>query len=318
MRDGIEPLDGVLVVDKPIGPTSHDVVARLRRVLRERRIGHTGTLDPLASGVLPLVVGRATRLARFLSADDKSYDAFVRLGISTDTDDALGRPVGEEPPGRLPSLETIEAALGTFRGSFLQRPPAYSAKHIEGKRSYAIARARNRAGVAPGSDGSGAVMEGPPAVTVTVHRLEMTGLDGTTVGLRIECSSGFYVRSLARDLGRNLGIGAHLSGLRRTASGSFTLSQAMPLSNAEQHPESIASSFIPLARLLPHLHRAELTDEGARRARHGQELQPSLWSSRLDAPVGAWVRLLGPEGDLIGLARAVGPFGALHPAVVLK
>ncbi len=308
-------MNGVLVIDKPVGPTSHDVVARLRRALGERRLGHTGTLDPLASGVLPLVVGCATRLARFLSADDKSYDAAIRLGVSTDTHDALGRHVGIEV-ATPPSPEVIEAALGTFRGNLLQRPPAYSAKHIDGKRSYAIARARSRA--ADALDGASAAGEEPPAVAVTVHRLDMTGLDGSTVRLHVECSSGFYVRSLARDLGRRLGTGAHLSGLRRTTSGSFTLAQALPLADAEQQPESVARSFIPLARLLPHLDRAELTDEGARRARHGQDLEPGLWSPRLDAPDGAWIRLLGPEGDLIGLARAVGSSGSLHPAVVLK
>src|SRR5438132_2714272 len=137
-------MDGVLVIDKPTGPTSHDVVARVRRAIRERRIGHTGTLDPAASGVLPLVIGRATRLARFLSAGEKRYEACIRLGIVTDTGDATGSPIGAVYSGALPSRDAIESALGAFRGTFLQQPPVYSAKMIGGHRSYDLARAAAR------------------------------------------------------------------------------------------------------------------------------------------------------------------------------
>src|SRR5688572_6178548 len=135
-------MDGLLIVDKPAGPTSHDVVSRIRRALRERRIGHTGTLDPAATGVLLLVVGRATRLAKFLSASDKSYEAVVRIGFSTNTADADGEPIGPVWHGTLPSREAIDAALDAFRGVFLQQPPAFSAKKIDGKRSHKLARAR--------------------------------------------------------------------------------------------------------------------------------------------------------------------------------
>src|SRR5262245_3192515 len=134
-------MDGVLVADKPVGPTSHDVVALARRALGTSRIGHTGTLDPAASGVLPLVVGRATRLARFLSAGGKTYEAVVRLGWSTDTADAHGSPIGNTYAGAMPSRDAIEEALDQFRGNFLQQPPAYSAKKIDGRRSYVLARA---------------------------------------------------------------------------------------------------------------------------------------------------------------------------------
>src|SRR5262245_2728712 len=136
------PMDGLLVVDKPVGPTSHDVVERVRRVLRERRIGHTGTLDPLASGVLPLVVGRATRLARFLSGADKVYQATIRLGFATDSGDSLGAPIGPSYVGALPDEAAISRALEGFRGRFLQQPPALSAKKIGGQRSYRLARNR--------------------------------------------------------------------------------------------------------------------------------------------------------------------------------
>jgi len=134
-------MDGLLIIDKPAGPTSHDVVSRMRRLLREKRIGHTGTLDPMATGVLLLVVGRATRLSQFLTASDKSYEAVVRLGVATDTADAEGQPVGPVSRAALPPRETIEAALDKFRGTFMQRPPAFSAKKIDGTRSYKLARA---------------------------------------------------------------------------------------------------------------------------------------------------------------------------------
>src|SRR5262245_28364912 len=151
-------MDGLLVIDKTSGPTSHDVVATARRVLHERRIGHTGTLDPMATGVLPLVLGRATRLARFLTAHDKEYVATIRLGVRTDTGDAQGQPTGEPFRGAYPCAESIELALDRFRGTFMQQPPAFSAKKVEGRRSYRNARAQSRAAL-------------PAPVSVTVHAL---------------------------------------------------------------------------------------------------------------------------------------------------
>jgi tRNA pseudouridine55 synthase len=308
-----EPIDGVLVVDKPVGPTSHDVVARVRRVLDERRVGHTGTLDPLASGVLPLVIGRATRLARFLSAMSKRYEADIRLGITTDTDDAQGRPVGGHEPSEPPTRDAVEAALQGFRGSFLQRPPVYSAKHIEGRRSYAIARGRSDASQpARGFDA-------PPPAPVTVHQLQIEALEGWTLRLGLECSPGFYVRSLARDLGDVLGTGGHLSALRRTVCGEFTLSQALPLADVEPGLDRALAALVPLAELLPHVMPTVLTEEGVERARHGRDLGPREWRCPVPLPRdGAWVRLLDSQGDLIGLAQTTTAPGALHPAVVLK
>ena len=175
-------MDGVLVIDKPAGPTSHDVVARVRRALGERRIGHTGTLDPAASGVLPLVVGRATRLAQFLSARDKSYDAIIRLGSFTDTGDAQGRAVGVPQADVLPSRAAIEEALETFRGTYLQQPPAYSAKRIDGTRSYKLARARARSiqhhasstqHAAPGIEHQAPSTVLPAPVRVTAHAVDL-------------------------------------------------------------------------------------------------------------------------------------------------
>ena len=202
------PLDGLLVLDKPVGPTSHDVVARVRRLLRERRIGHTGTLDPLASGVLLLVIGRATRLARFLTTDAKHYEATIRLGFATDTYDALGRPTTPVYGGPLPRFGQIEEALDKFRGTFDQQPPAFSAKKIAGRRSYRAAREQPAA--AP-------VLPAPVAVEVT--NLELIEAQADLIRVNVACSSGFYVRSLAHDLGVALGVNAHLAELRRTKAG---------------------------------------------------------------------------------------------------
>src|SRR5262245_42303167 len=159
-------MDGVLVIDKPVGPTSHEVVLRVRRALGEPRVGHTGTLDPAASGVLPLVLGRATRLARFLSSADKSYDAVVRLGFATDTRDGTGTAVGAVHQGPLPPHAAIDRALDAFRGTFMQQPPIYSAKKIEGRRSYRNARAQSKAPMA-----EPAVLPAP--VSVTTHAIAL-------------------------------------------------------------------------------------------------------------------------------------------------
>ena len=246
-------MDGLLVIDKPPGPTSHDVVARLRRVLGERRIGHTGTLDPAASGVLPLVLGRATRLARFLSNASKSYEAVVRFGYATDTYDSEGQPVGERSTAPVPAREQIESALATFRGTFDQQPPAFSAKKIAGQRSYVAARASRSQPAGPAQPAVPALPALPalPApVTVTVHRADILAVVGDCATVSIECSAGFYVRSLAHDLGVRLGVGAHLAALRRTASAGLTLADAMPLDAAERSRDAAIAAIVPLGRML--------------------------------------------------------------------
>ena len=269
-------MDGVLVIDKPVGPTSHDVVARARRALGERRIGHTGTLDPAASGVLPLVVGRATRLARFLSARDKSYDAIIRLGSSTDTGDAQGAAVGAPHAHGLPSREAIEEALETFRGTYLQQPPAYSAKRIDGTRSYKLARARARSTQHPApSTQHPAPAVLPAPVSVTAQAIDLHDLHGDTVTLRVDCSAGFYVRSLAHDLGVRLGTGAHLVGLRRTRSGDFTLRDSVALDRPRARSRRALTRFVPLAGMLRGLSSVVLTAEGVKHACHGRDLGPA-------------------------------------------
>jgi len=323
-------MDGLLVVDKPSGPTSHDVVARMRRVLREKRIGHTGTLDPLATGVMLLVVGKATRLAKFLSGSDKSYDAVVRLGFATDTADAQGRPLGPAHDGPLPSRDEIDAALEPFRGTFLQQPPAFSAKKIAGQRSYKLARAAAR--LKPSR--SDAELSDPPAppaplvlpapVSVTTTRLEILSTEADTVTLRVDCSAGFYIRSLAHDLGERLGVGAHLAALRRTRTGDFGLDRSIPLDAAERDPEQAAAALVPLADMLPGLPAVVLTADEAARVSRGQEVRPGDTAQRsksnlqpsAPSPQPSFVRLLDQRGDLVAMAQPTAS-GALHPSVVL-
>jgi tRNA pseudouridine55 synthase len=355
-------MDGVLVIDKPAGPTSHDVVARVRRALGERRIGHTGTLDPGASGVLPLVIGRATRLAQFLSARDKSYDAVIRLGSSTDTGDAQGHVVGVPHAAAMPSREAIEAALETCRGTYLQQPPAYSAKRIDGTRSYKLARASARSTntstststststehlalriehLAPSTEPRASSIEHhpqaaplPAAVRVTAHAVDLLDLHGDTVTLRVDCSAGFYVRSLAHDLGVRLGTGAHLAGLRRTRSGDFTLRDSVTLDALERDRDPALTRLVPLAGMLRGLSSVVLTSQGVSHVCHGRDLGPADLAPESSMPGGSsgpdldieaatglagprWIRLLDRDGALLGLARQTAASHVLHPSVVL-
>jgi len=323
-------MDGLLIVDKPAGPTSHDVVARVRRALGVRRIGHTGTLDPAATGVLPLVLGRATRLARFLSASDKAYEAVVHLGVATDTNDAEGKAAGPSYQGPLPPREAIDRALDAFRGTFLQQPPAYSAKKIDGQRSYRIARARARAEggeASPETAGHGRGRPALPApVSVTTKAIDLIAVDGDRVTLRVECSAGFYIRALAHDLGERLGTGAHLLSLRRTRSGDVTLDQGLTLDAIERDPACAVRAVIPLSRMLLGLSSVSLTSEGVRHAVHGRDLGPGDTEKGVrplfaaDPEKGSYpffVRLIDPAGDLVAIAAPKGALGLLHPAVVL-
>jgi tRNA pseudouridine55 synthase len=318
-------MDGLLVVDKPAGPTSHDVVARMRRTLHETRIGHTGTLDPMATGVLLLVVGKATRLAKFLNASDKSYEAVIRFGFATDTADAQGRPLGPVSDRAMPSREAIETALDAFRGTFLQQPPAFSAKKIKGQRSYKLARdarlkpSRSEDPVHPADPAHPAL---PAPTSVTVHAIRIVSLDGDHVTLSLDCSAGFYVRSLAHDLGERLGVGAHLAALRRTRTGDFGLERALALDAAQSDPQRAAGALVPLASMLPALPAVILTTGGVSRVAHGQDIRPEDHQrSGLNSQVSSlrpepFVRLLDSRGDLLAIAEATGA-GFLHPSVVL-
>ena len=301
-------MDGVLVVDKPAGPTSHDVVARVRRALRTKRIGHTGTLDPLATGVLPLVIGRATRLASLLSGADKEYVAGVRLGLATETYDADGHvgPPPEAPAGI--DFAQIASALDRFRGIFDQAPPAYSAKKIDGVAAYKLAR-RN-------------MPVQPRPVSVNVSHLSLEAYEDGLARVRVRASAGFYVRSLAHDLGQGLGCGGYLETLRRVRAGAFSEGAAIPLDTIDRDGLDAVRLIIPLERLLPEVPSVVLNERGIRRAAHGNELaledraDPHPAGDTIDdANPGRW-RLLDGSGMLLAIAESR-PGGLLHPVIVL-
>ena len=314
--------DGVLVIDKPAGPTSHDVVARVRRVLGVKKIGHTGTLDPLATGVLPLVVGRATRVTQFLSAASKTYEATIALGTSTDTYDASGSACAAGAnPERPPTVTAddasahvavdrrqVEEALSAFTGTFQQSPPPFSAKRIGGRRAYTLARQGRHVA--------------PDPVTVHVDRLDVIALANDALSIRLTCSAGFYVRSLAHDIGLRLGCGAHLQALRRERSGEFSIDEAIPLGAIEEAGSAAATHIRPLATLLPDLPRVVVTERGARRAAHGNLLLAADIDRRQSpaslpsATWHGWIRVFSLDGSLVALAERRTD-GALHPAVVL-
>lgn len=212
-------LGGFLNIDKPAGWTSHDVVAKIRSLLRIKRVGHLGTLDPQATGVLPICFGKGTKLASFLSDADKAYDAVLRLGEETDTEDATGKITQSVPiPGRLreaSGAQEIEKALLSFLGTYMQEPPMYSAVKINGAPLYEAAR-------------RGEVVE-RPLRPVTIHALTFLGVHGRDVAFRVTCSKGTYIRTLCADIGRKLGVGAHLLSLRRTCAGNFHIDDALEL-----------------------------------------------------------------------------------------
>lgn len=318
-------MNGVLVVDKPAGCTSHDVVARVRRALGESRIGHTGTLDPFATGVLPLVIGRATRLASMLSGADKQYDAGVRLGYATDTYDSTGVeqagtgssalaatthvraddgiPLRAAPHGI--DSGGIEAALAAFRGTYLQTPPKFSAKKIDGVAAHRRARRNEDLEMKP--------------VSVSVSELVLVDYTDGLARLRVTATAGFYVRSLAHDLGAALGCGAHLESLRRTRAGEFALDEAVPLEQIQAEGSAAGARLLPLERLLQEVPAVRLTERGARRASHGNALGPedltdAVAAARAD--VGVRLRLLDGAGMLLGVAEARAA-GLLHPVIVL-
>ena len=293
-------MDGVLVIDKPEGLTSHDVVAAVRRVLRERRIGHTGTLDPMATGVLPLACGQATRLVRFLTASEKDYDATVVFGRTTDTCDVTGSETSRSK--RRPDAAAVERAVASLTGSYLQRPPAYSAKKVGGQRAYELARRAEAVELDP--------------VPVTVARAHVRGFNGESAQIALTCSAGFYVRSFAATIGELVGTGACLASLRRTRSGDFTLERAMPLAAVLESPADAILAVRPMDGLLTHLPMARISGEQRLRVTHGQDVVAAVAPAGIGES-GGWVRLVDEEGHLVALATPGSRPGSLHPAVVL-
>jgi tRNA pseudouridine55 synthase len=300
--------DGGLVVDKPAGPTSHDVVDRVRQAFGTRRAGHTGTLDPFATGVLVVCVGKATRLARFLAEGEKVYRATVRLGFATTTDDLLGEPLA---PPRAVDVErgAVEQACRQLAGRQLQVPPAFSAKRRGGVRLYELAR-------------RGAAVVADP-FPVNISAIEVLDCAADRVELVVTCSPGTYIRALARDLGERLNVGGHLVALRRTRSGSFGVEDAV----AWEALESRAPGRLrPLSDLLPDMPAVRVGEEGTRALRHGRDLVRHLVVSGFPQEAAGFMRVLDESGRLLALAvprgfqpeRGALPISpALHPDVVL-
>jgi tRNA pseudouridine55 synthase len=302
--------DGVLVIDKPEGPTSHDIVAVARRVMHQKKVGHTGTLDPLASGVLPLVLGKATRLAQFLSTAEKTYVAELMLGRSTTTFDRAGAvvPRADARPVVDVARPEIDAVIDRLRGSYLQQPPPFSAKKIDGDRAYDLARRNEPVPLQPSA--------------VTVHLLEVMAWEGARLRLRLDCSAGFYVRSLAQAIGEQLGTGAHLTSLVRTRSGDFSIQDAVSMADLDRRPEVAAARVIRLEQLLPWLPAVSMTAEGASLAARGGFLSANHLKDAQAVPAAGKVRLLHPDGHLVAIAEprpgAAGLLPFLHPGVVLE
>ena len=295
-------MDGVLIIDKPSGPTSHDVVARVRRLTGERSVGHLGTLDPMATGVLPLLLGRLTRLARFYVNAEKSYEGVIRFGFDTDTYDAQGEPLSEPQSVNL-QLEDLRQAAKGFVGKIAQIPPPFSAKKIAGVPAYKLARKKKPVTLEP--------------VTVEVKEFEILSLDGESVRFRARVASGTYLRSIAHDLGKQLGPGAHLAELRRTAVAEFGLSQAVrlpdfteyPLSDIDHIPEVWRHLLHPRS-LLPHLPAVTAPLDALARLLHGNAVNLPDFSRA------AMVKVFRGQTELVAIARRIA--GTLfHPEVVL-
>lgn len=279
-------IDGILIVDKPAGITSHDVVARARRILQTKRIGHTGTLDPFATGVIVLLVGQATRLAQFLDKDFKEYEAVVRLGFETDTGDKTGSPKSQVQSSKSFSVDEIENVLEDFRGEIWQTPPMFSAKKIAGVKLYELAR-------------KGIEIE-RKAVKVNIYKLETAGelqiandelrketnapqaetsadfgLQTSDFGLKVSCSAGTYIRTLAEDIGKKLETGAHLAALRRTGAGKFRIENSVALDELERivRAEKLGEILISTNDAVAHLPQIELSDKEAAKVKNGMRLK---------------------------------------------
>lgn len=293
-------MDGVLVVDKPEGWTSHDAVNKVRKIIGTRRVGHLGTLDPMATGVLPLVVGRATRLSQFLMKGDKVYDAVVRFGYATDTYDRDGVPT---TPVTTPKIELaqLEAALRGMLGTIEQMPPPVSAKKIAGTPAYKLARKNQPVELKP--------------VAVTIHSLELVSLEGTDAHLIVRCSAGTYMRSIAHDLGQTLGCGAFLYRLRRIASGDFTLHQARSLEELERlkAEERLNEALVPPAELLPAFPSETVDALTASQIRQGRDFRVSPFRVRAGT---RYVKAVTQQGELIAIGQMKLP-NVYHPFLVL-
>ena len=313
------PFDGALVIDKPKGKTSHDVVDAVRHLVGFRQIGHLGTLDPLATGVLVLLLGRATRLVQFYAGRRKRYTAGFRFGFATDTYDSDGEAQG---PDTAPALDpaTLQKLAAACIGRFQQVPPSFSAKKVHGRPAYELARKKQAVELKP--------------VEVEVFEYKLTGVEGSVARFDIECSSGTYIRSLAHEMGQKLGCGAHLAGITRTAVGEFSLDQSVKLEELAEavRAAKFADYIIRLDNLLPNFPRVNVLPIIERRVRHGTKFNVTLAQiqpGRAEPPPGATsqldgggprpprLRVFGQQNNLIAIAEAVVP-RTYQPVVVFE
>ena len=305
-------MDGAIIIDKPEGITSHTVVARVRRVAGIRRVGHAGTLDPFATGVLVVCVGRCTRLSQFLVGLDKEYVATIRLGFATDTQDLTGKQITPLRSSYDRSLEDVRRALNDFIGPQMQTPPMFSAKKVAGERLYRAARA-------------GREVERKP-VPINVYSIDLiedgsntlsSNDDGTRdFAVRVKCSSGTYIRTLGHDIGERLGVGGHLAGLRRTAVGHFDISRAVGLEELEQEggKQKLESVAIGMAETVSHLPSIELGSDGVKAVTNGRDVElPAEVAVEPDLPM----RLMDESGRLIAVGQYDEERGTIRPRVVL-
>lgn len=288
-------MDGVLVVDKPEGWTSHDLVNKIRRLAGTRAVGHLGTLDPIATGVLPLVIGRATRLAQFYTRSEKSYEAVIRFGFATDTYDRAGRATMPQTEPVVDAAQ-VESALETMRGKILQTPPPISAKKLAGVPAYKLARRNIDPELKP--------------VEVEIYELKVLDISGPLVSVSIRCSAGTYVRTIAHEAGLALGCGAHIQALRRTASGEFTIQNARTVAQLET---GVAGALIPVAELLPHFPNVVVDDITAAHIRNGRDFHVSPFRAEAGAQ---YVKARTQSGDIIAIGKANLP-NVYHPMIVM-
>lgn len=302
-------MDGILIIDKPAGMTSHDVVNRVRRILGTKKVGHTGTLDPFATGVLVVLVGKATRLAQFIDKDEKEYEAMAAFGYATDTGDLTGERRGEGETRRRGevSLGDILQILPKFRGEIEQVPPMYSAKKVAGKKLYELAR-------------KGQEVERKPAL-VNISKLELDGEihrsdpepDVSYLKLIVRCSAGTYIRTLVEDIGKAVGIGAHLKELRRTHAGRFSLGNAVSLEQFERSGHR-ASLLLPLEAAVEHLPEFRLDEGRVAATRNGMSTRvgQNVWQK------GEIVRMTSPDGELVAIGAFDAEENSMRPKVVLS
>lgn len=302
MRPRSQVRSGVLVVDKPAGPTSYDVVALVRRRLGVRRVGHAGTLDPDATGVLPILIGEATKLMGYLADHDKEYRAVVRLGVRTDTQDGAGRVLAETPVPPL-TIADVRAVAARFTGRIRQTPPMYSALHHEGRRLYELAR-------------EGVEVARMPR-EVLVHSIDVEALDGVLVTLRVVCGKGTYVRTLAADIGDAIGCGAAVASLARLRVGPFVLADALSYADLEgASADSLVQRIAPPDAALAGWAEVRLSEATAAAFRHGQALEMPGGTSFTGGDA-RLVRVHGPDGALIGVGAVDDRGGRLRPVRIL-